>query len=125
VVAVNDNGESLASNTANASVPLPAVVAPSNLTAVASRGQIALNWTDTSSDETSFRIERSANGSTGWVNLASVAAGTTSYTDSGLPDGTTYYYRVVALRTTDFSNPSNVANATTPFIAALPFVAVP
>jgi fibronectin type 3 domain-containing protein len=125
VVAVNANGESLASDTASASVPLPAVVAPSNLVAVASRGQIALSWADNSSDETSFRIERSANGSTGWVNLASVAAGTTSYTDSGLPDGTTYYYRVVALRTTEFSNPSNVANATTSFIAALPFVAAP
>src|SRR5207302_9691012 len=50
--------------------------------------------------------------------LAAVAAGVTSYTDTGLAAGATYYYRVSASNAAGDSAFSNVASATVP--VALP-----
>jgi hypothetical protein len=78
---------------------LPATVspaAPTGLTATAiSTSQVNLSWT-ASPGATGYTIQRSANGSTGWTHVVTTAAGTTSYTDSGMAAGTTYYYRVKA-----------------------------
>ncbi len=89
---------------------------PSSLTAVAaSQTQIDLSWTDNSNDENDFGIERSANGTTGWSQITTVTANTTSYQNTGLTCGNTYYYRVRAHRSSDnsYSGYSNIANATT------------
>ncbi len=52
--------------------------APSGMTAVAaSSSAINLGWTDASNDELGFRVERSPDGLTGWVEIADLAAGTT------------------------------------------------
>ena len=70
----------------NIAPPTPPV-APSDLTATASVGafQIDLAWTDKSSNETNFKIERSTTASSGPFNpLATVVADTTSYPDPGL-----------------------------------------
>ncbi len=65
-----------------------------NLTAVAaSTSQLNLAWTGSTGD-TGYMVERSANGSNGWNQIGTTALGTTSYADSGLVAGTTYYYRV-------------------------------
>ena len=54
---------------------------------------MSLTWTDNSSDETSFQIERrAANGS--WAALASCAANATSYIDTTALAGVIYEYRV-------------------------------
>lgn len=74
---------------------------------------ISLSWTDASSDEDGFIIERSLNGSTGWTEIADLAAGSTSYTDTGLSSGTTYYYRVAAYDEYGSSAWSDVASAAT------------
>ena len=76
---------------------------PSGLTATGvSMTQINLNWSDNSSDETAFYVERSPDGSTGWTEIGSVGANVTTYPDStGLACGTTYYYRVRAYRSSD------------------------
>ena len=76
---------------------------PSGLTATGvSMTQINLNWSDNSSDETAFYVERSPNGSTGWTEIGSVGANVTTYPDStGLTCDTTYYYRVRAYRSSD------------------------
>ena len=88
--------------------------APTNLTAtVASSTQINLSWTDNSNDETGFRIERSADGSTGWSEIATTASNTTTYQNTGLTASTTYYYRVRAYNASGNSSYSNNANATT------------
>ena len=89
---------------------------PSNLNATAvSDTQIDLTWQDNSSDEDSFHIERSPDGSTGWSEIDSVGAGVTSYNNSGLTCGTAYYYRVRAYRSGDsqYSGYSNTAHDTT------------
>jgi hypothetical protein len=96
--------------------------APTNLTATAvSPVQINLSWTDNSSDEDGFQIQRSLTGVT-WSPLTSVAANTTSYANTGLTPLTTYYYRVRAYNDDGESDYSNVASATTPRIIIGPLV---
>ena len=88
-------------STANAKTA-PAVPTGFSATAdPADAAQIDLAWTDASSDETGFRIERSLNGTSGWTLVTTTAAGATSYTDTGLTAETTYYYRIRAERSGD------------------------
>jgi hypothetical protein len=90
------------------------LAAPSGLTATArSSTRIDLAWTDNSSGESSETIERSGESSFGTVTSISVAAGTTSYSDTGLAAGTTYWYRVKAISGSSSSTPSNTAQAST------------
>ena len=87
--------------------------APSNLTATAvSSSQINLAWTDNSSDETGFKIERSNNG-TNFTQIDIVGANVSSYSNTGLAASTTYYYRVCAYNASGNSGYTNVASATT------------
>ena len=89
---------------------------PGNLTAFAtSASQINLTWSDNSNNETGFDIERSTDG-TNFSAITSVGANTSSYSNTGLSQLTTYYYRVKAVNTAASSGYSNVANATTPDI---------
>jgi hypothetical protein len=85
---------------------------PSNLVAAAGRRQVGLRWTDNSSNETGFKIQRSPNGSSSWTQIATVGANVTTYTDAGLRRGQTYYYRVAAYNASGTSAWSNVASAT-------------
>lgn len=94
----------------------PAPIWPSVLHARAvSQTQIDLLWQDNSDDESAFHIERSPNGTTGWVEIDTVAADVTSYSDTPLDCGTPYHYRVRAYRSGDgqYSDYSNVDDATT------------
>src|SRR5215216_161633 len=98
-----------------------APTAPSNLTATRSGSlgnqSINLSWTDNSSYETGFVIERSTNNNFTTIDRTyTTSANTTSYRDSAnLLKKTTYYYRVFAYvsSTGARSTPSNVASATT------------
>ena len=82
---------------------------PTGLSAVSPQGsrRVDLRWTDRSDNETGFRIERSANGST-YGQVATVAAGTTAYSNTNLTAGTRYWYRVRAYNAAGPSPPSNV-----------------
>ena len=88
--------------------------APTNLTATSvSSSQIKLAWTDTSNNETGFRIERKT-GSTGTYSLVTmVGAGVTTYQDIGRSPGTTYFYQVLSTNGAGNSAPSASASATT------------
>jgi hypothetical protein len=97
-----------------------APAAPSNLIAARSgplgQQRIDLRWTDNSSYEADFVIERSKDPSFSTIDQTyTTAANVTSYRDSAtLIRKTTYYYRVFALSSTGTrSAPSNVASATT------------
>jgi hypothetical protein len=96
-------GNSGYSNTAEATTstvtPPPAPIAPSNLTATAtSSSQIDLGWTDNSSDETGFEIERCQGpGCADFVKILQTAAGVQNYSDTGRAANTTYQYRVRAV----------------------------
>ena len=90
-----------------------APAAPSGLTATAAgTARIDLSWSDNSGDEDGFRLERSSDGST-FSLLATLGAGATAYSDTGLGSGTTWWYRVRAFNAGGNSAFSNVASATT------------
>ncbi|HKK17270.1 MAG TPA: fibronectin type III domain-containing protein, partial [Opitutales bacterium] len=96
--------------------PAPAPGTPGNLSATAvSTSQINLSWTDTSDDETGYRIERRPSGGS-YSTITTLAANSTSYSDSSLASGTTYEYRVTAFNA-EAESPAT-ASATTD--AALP-----
>ncbi len=90
------------------------VVPPSDLSATtASSSQIDLSWTDNSSNETGFKIERKTGSEETYEEIATVGVNTTSYSNTGLSEATTYYYRVRAYNSAGNSNYSNESNATT------------
>ena len=111
VYAYNAHGYSDPSNTASDTTPPSAPIGLSASTVLPSR--IDLSWTDTSSAEAGFRIERKI-GSGSWSLLATVGANTTSYPNTGLSPETTYSYRVSAYNAHGYSDPSNTASDTTP-----------
>ena len=113
VRANNAAGDSSYSNEAGATTAGTRPAAPSNLTAsAASASQINLAWRDNANNETGFKIERKA-GSGSWNQIATVSANATTYQNTGLSAGTTYYYRVRANNAAGDSSYSNEAGATT------------
>jgi len=94
---------------------LPASVnAPGNLTAtVASSSQINLSWTDNSSNEQGFRIERAPGGTTNFVEITTVGANVSTYQNTSLSSSTSYTYRVRAYNGSSNSNYSNTSTVTT------------
>lgn len=95
-------------------VPTPPA-APSNATATpVSRTQINLSWTDTSTNEDGFKIERCAGSTcTNFVQIGTVGANVTSIANTGLTRNTTYRYRVRAYNAGGDSAYSNIVTATT------------
>jgi Zn-dependent metalloprotease/transcriptional regulator CtsR len=92
---------------------LPTPAAPSGLTAtVVSSGRINLAWTDNSTYEQGFKVERSTDGQT-FTEIATLGANVTTYASLGLAGSTTYYYRVRAYDGPNLSAYTNVASATT------------
>jgi predicted phage tail protein len=71
---------------------------------------------DNAGNETGYWIERSADG-INFMQIASVGANSTGFSDTGLSASTTYYYRVRATNTAGNSDYSNTANATTEAVA--------
>ena len=89
-----------------------APAAPSNLSASAPAGSaVSLFWFDNSSNETSFRVERK-DGNSAFGEIASLAAGTTFYSDASAALNATYTYRVRACNAAGCSGYTNEASAT-------------
>jgi len=85
--------------------------APLNLRATpVSRTQVDLAWTDASDDETGFEIRRSLGGV---VTAYRLAAGTTTFSDTGLPEDTAVACVVRALNGAGFSTAGNVRTTRT------------
>jgi Tol biopolymer transport system component/alpha-tubulin suppressor-like RCC1 family protein len=91
------------------------LVAPSGLTVTGvSSSRIDLSWTDNSTNEDGFRIERcTGTGCSSFAEIATVGANVTSYQDTGLAAATSYSYRVRAYNAGGTSGYSNTATATT------------
>jgi len=88
--------------------------APSALSATAQPdSEIVLTWTDNSTDEDNFELERSTLSGSAFSTIATLVGGTISHTDTAPLENTTYYYRVKATNAIGDSLYSNVASATT------------
>jgi subtilisin family serine protease len=88
--------------------------APSSVAASAtSSDMIYLTWTDNSTNESGFHIERKTDASGTYAQVATVDANVTSYSDTGLSASKTYYYRVASYNNDGNSDYSNEASATT------------
>ncbi|MDB6113313.1 MAG: hypothetical protein JWQ62_258 [Lacunisphaera sp.] len=96
-------------------------MAPSNLTgALSGATRVQLHWSDNSTDETGFAIDRATGSSDQFQTIGTVAAGTTYYLDDGLSAQTTFTYRVRALRGAATSVPSNTVSVSTGNVAPPP-----
>ncbi len=117
--AVDSAGESAdsapASVTPDPAITTPAV--PTGLAAKAGNAQASLTWS-ASSSATSYHVKRATTGGGPYTQVA--APTSTSYTDTSLANGTTYYYVVSALDSAGESansaqvSATPVASATTP-----------
>ena len=78
-----------------------AAAKPANLTAAVGNAQVVLTW-DNPSDAliTGYEYQQRAgsNWPTGWTTMAGSGAATTTYTATGLTNGTAYHFRIRALR---------------------------
>ena len=89
----------------NTTVP----AAPMGLTAAAGNAQVTLNWT-ASSGATGYYVKRSTTSGGPYTQIATEAAA--SDTDTGLTNGTKYFYVVAAYNSTGQSANSGEVNAT-------------
>jgi hypothetical protein len=98
-----------------------APTAPTSLTGTATASdRVSLSWTDKSSDESGFTLERAIGGGA-FGTRATLSANTTSFVDSGLSSGgTTYHYRLRAYNSAGASAWTATFSVTTPAAAAVP-----
>lgn len=118
VKAVNGQGSSAASNTAQATPPAPSPPnPPRNLAANGYDGYVILTWDVPTSPGTSaitrYDVFRGTSaGSIGATPIGNVAAGVLTYNDSTVTNSQTYYYQVKAVNSVGSSAASNTAQAT-------------
>jgi len=101
--------ESLNSNEVSA-MPLAAPVAPANLAATSGNASASLSWT-ASANATSYQVFRSLTSGV-YAALPTQTVTTTSFPDTGLTNGTTYYYVVKAVGVGGTSAASSEVSAT-------------
>ncbi|MDX1961978.1 MAG: lamin tail domain-containing protein [Pirellulales bacterium] len=112
VRSANVTGSSAPSNTATHTVNYLAPVTPGNLSATpSSTTSISLNWLDLSTNETLFKLQRSVD-NINFVHLVNVAPNNTTFEDTGLTTGTTYYYRLATENASGVSTYTATASAT-------------
>jgi hypothetical protein len=100
--------------------PPPPPTAPSNLAATSTNPRsVTISWTDTSSNESGFRLERRvASGS--FAPLTNLPPNSTSFLDVSVQADQGYIYRLRALNASGESDPSNEATATVPSLPPPP-----
>jgi hypothetical protein len=91
---------------------------PTGISATASPGSILVKWTDNSTGESNYAVERKV-GTGGFSPYATLGANSTSYTDTSVTPGTLYTYRVYAYVGTSASVYSPEASATPPPVVNL------
>ncbi len=109
VAAVNANGYSDYSNVVSkTSAPATPVLVATQFSA----SRIDLTWNNVAG-ESDYTLQRSADGSTSWSVVNSPAANAVSYSNTGLAEGTQYFYRIRSNGPDGSSDWSTVVNALT------------
>lgn len=111
VAAENVNGQSAnsAEISATPSAPPSPPNPPTGFAAAAGDQKVDLTW-NASAGATSYNVKRSTTSGSGYVFVANVTA--TSFSNTGLANGTTYYFVVTALNSVGESGNSGEASAT-------------
>jgi fibronectin type 3 domain-containing protein len=115
VAAVNGGGaEGTPSNEASALTGNAAPAPPVGLTAIAGNGQIALDWADsTEPDLVGYHVYRADAAGQPFARITASPIAASTFTNTSLTNGTTYYFVVTALDTGGLeSGPSAQASAT-------------
>jgi fibronectin type 3 domain-containing protein len=116
VSAINSVGEGPMSSEASATPAAPATMpsAPQSLQANAGDAQVVLTWSAPSSNGgsavTGYKIYRGT--ASGGETLLATVGNVLTYTDSGLTNGLTYYYKVSAVNSVGEGPQSSEASAT-------------
>jgi hypothetical protein len=117
---MNMTADTVAAWRGSASSTEPAPIVPtvpatptSLLARSTSSSSVTVTWSDNSSNETGFKLERSADGVV-YAEIATLGAGSTSYSNTGLAAKTNYWYRARAYNSAGNSAYSNVSGVTTP-----------
>jgi fibronectin type 3 domain-containing protein/type II secretory pathway pseudopilin PulG len=121
LTAITSAGQSVPSNQASATpatVPTP----PQNALATAGAGQIGLTWNPPASNGgsvvTGYRVYRSTNSTGPFTTQIAALGNVTSYTDTGLAAGATYYYEITAVNAmgegADSTPPTSATTFSTP-----------
>lgn len=88
-------------------------------TEVPPASSFTINWSDNSTNETNYILERSTDG-TNFSEIATLGANIVGYNETGLTPNTQYYYRVKAINATESSVYTSVVSITTPPIPSAP-----
>ena len=117
VSAYDSAGQSANSAEVSATPTAPATppAVPAGLQAAAGNAQVSLTWTATTG-ATSYHVKRSTASGTGYTQIAAPSAA--NYVDTGLMNGTAYFYVVSALNSAGESANSAQATATPANVAA-------
>ena len=92
--------------------PTTPPAAPTNLSAsAASATSVSLHWSDNSTRETGYAIERSTDGKT-FTQIGTVGQNVDAYSSASLSSGRKYYFRVRGYNPYGNSSYTNVATAT-------------
>ncbi len=112
----DDGGEVVPPGGDGGDLVIPNAPSSLNCTAVSS-SQIDLWWIDNSDNELGFKIERRKEGES-FSLIYTTGLNVTSYSDTGVEENTTYYYRLRAYNTVGDSIYSNEASETTQVLVA-------
>lgn len=118
---VNEGSYALVDPTQDLAPVTGAPAAPGGLTAIADDASIGLSW-NASIGATSYSVKRSLLEGGSYTTIATSVSGT-SYNDTGLTNGTTYYYVVSATNSYGDSANSAEAHATPMELTTLPLSA--
>jgi hypothetical protein len=87
---------------------IPTIVAPAELVLEDNGSEsLSLSWTDNSTNESGFIIERSITDSLSYAQIDSVGPNTNTYIDSTISESMQYFYRVIAYNVAAQSEYSN------------------
>ena len=110
VSAVNSAGESGNSNQASVTPQPSPPPAPTNLAATPGNALVSLSW-NASTGASSYNVKRSTTSGGPYTTIATGVT-STSFTNTGLTNGTTYFFVVSAVNASGESGNSNQASAT-------------